>query len=134
MDRDHRGLIDMHMPVRTAFAFSLLCVGPLRCVRAASAVRPYPDPGYARLGIYGGGHPRYTDYSFGKIGVGDELPIKKKWWANVREIRERGDGAHDIWTFSWGKGAATLEQARQRVCQSVGAENPRQVTCDGGHS
>ena len=97
---------------RATFVFLSLCVA---CLCHADAVRAYPDPGYARLGIYGGGHPAYTDYNFPKISLGDTFPGKKEWWASVREQRERGDGEHDVYILSWGKGAATPAQARQRV-------------------
>ena len=63
----------------------LLCSLSPRVAVADTVVRPYPDPGYRLLGIYGGGPP-WIDYEMPKIMLrADSFPDKKAWWAELEE-------------------------------------------------
>ena len=79
-------------------AFIVACLGGCVTsgVRAETKVRPYPDPGYARLGVYGGGPASHFDYCVAKIFLPDEFPNKKQWWAGLKAERQALPGSSKI--------------------------------------
>ena len=100
--------------LQAALLLSILILLP---ATARSEVRPYPDPGYGLLGIYGNG-PHWIDFEMPKINLRqDTFPDKQKWWAGLKASREDKSSPHDIYYIFPGfwQGDATLEQCIQRV-------------------
>ena len=67
---------------------------------AETQVRPYPDPGYGRLAMYGGG--RSFDYAMNKRGMGDTFRDKKQWWADLKKNHDPDRDKHDIYIMFTG--------------------------------
>ena len=55
----------------TVLARGLVCVSLVVTLtaRADEPVRPYPDPGYYRMGVYAGGPGEYFDYNLAKESI-----------------------------------------------------------------
>jgi len=102
----------------------LLLVGALLCLATSLPVasgqsRPslYPDPGYRRLGVYGGGSSSHFDYRLIKLHLDDTFRDKKQWWQNLKAGRSTDAASpHDVFLLYPGiKRGADLEQARRRI-------------------
>ena len=92
------------------------------CVLTAGAeaqteVRPYPDPGYRSLGVYGGGPKSYFDYHLAKLSLGDSFPNKKGYWANLEAVRgkENGLSKHEIFVLYCGERETDLPRLIKRI-------------------
>ncbi|NUQ62183.1 MAG: hypothetical protein HUU20_06830 [Pirellulales bacterium] len=98
-------------------ALGLAIVSPAINLARAQEVRPYPDPGYGRLGVYGGGDDRYFDYCLHKISLDESSPNKASWWAGLKDSRGDSSDArrHDIYLVYYGERQASLESARKRL-------------------
>ncbi len=57
---------------------------------AETKVRPYPDHGYAQLGVYAGGPPSHFDYQLQRLILADSFPNKKQWWESRRADHKAG--------------------------------------------
>jgi len=78
----------------TIVAAALLVLLPHPVAASEAKVRPYADPGYRRLGTYGGGP---FDYYMGKMSVGDTFPNKKQWWEKLKNEYDAKRHRHDIY-------------------------------------
>lgn len=83
----------------------------------AEEVRPYPDPGYRRLGVYAGGPESYFDYQLAKLILRDTFGNKKQFWANLKadEKQQSGSRRHKIYTIYCGERTEALEVVKARV-------------------
>jgi hypothetical protein len=101
---------------------TVIVVGVLTCVLGAGVcaaqVRSYPDPGYSRMGIYGGG-PSWLDYETPKMQLDGKFPNKKYWWASLKAQREAEPLSHDIYIIY--PGLRRLSTPIDTVIQNVDA-------------
>ena len=84
---------------------------------AQTEVRPYSNPGYTRIGVYGGGPRKYFDYNQVRHSLGDTFPNKKQWWERSKATYDAGKfgSNHDVWRVYCGERRDTLEKCIQRV-------------------
>ncbi len=68
-------------------------------------VRPYPDPGYRRLGIYGGGLYSYFDYRMVKLNLEETFPNKSGFWLQLHDRSQAHpeEVKHDIYLLYLGE-------------------------------
>ncbi|MFH1920760.1 MAG: hypothetical protein ABIP48_12830 [Planctomycetota bacterium] len=83
----------------------------------AQEVRPYPDPGYRRLGVYGGGPESHFDYHLVKLRLGDTFPDKKQFWSGLkaRRAEQQDSHRHDLYFLYCGERTDGLEAVTARV-------------------
>tara|TARA_B100000029_G_scaffold392385_1_gene389383 strand:+ start:88 stop:1989 length:1902 start_codon:yes stop_codon:yes gene_type:complete len=101
----------------TVLARGLVCVSLVVTLtaRADEPVRPYPDPGYYRMGVYAGGPGEYFDYNLAKMSLGDTFPKKRQWWASLKQANPAAR-RHDVYTVYVGvRGGQDFETCRRRL-------------------
>ncbi len=86
---------------------------------ARSEVRPYPDPGHRRLGVYAGGPEQHFDYFLRKLSLGDTFPDKTAWWAGLRTERKERSGTHlarhDVFIVYCGEKDGNVRNSIRRI-------------------
>jgi hypothetical protein len=93
--------------------FALISASP---VQAQHEVRTWPDPGYRRLGVYGGGPERYFDYQLTKLSLGAAFPNKKAYWAGLQSNEGRiASHRHNIYFVYCGERSESLETCKARI-------------------
>ncbi len=87
------------------------------CAMVKAEVRSYKDPGYSRLGVYGGGPESYFDYQLFKIDLKESVPNKVEFWKSLKELSERAPKKqlHNIFVIYCGERTDRLEDAKKRV-------------------
>ena len=118
MSIGRRGLLKRRSGKSPSGVFLALLLGPVLFLSAsAEQVRPYPDPGYRRLGVYGRGPESRFDYHLVKLRLGDTFPDKKPFWAGLKAERTRQDDSHrhDVYFLYCGERTDGLEAVTARV-------------------
>ena len=83
----------------------------------AQEVRPYPDPGYRRLGVYGGGPESHFDYHLVKLSLGETFSNKRPFWAGLkaRRAKQKDSHRHDVYLIYCGERTDGLKAVKARV-------------------
>jgi len=105
------------LPRRCRFVVAIACVALPLAAEAQQKVRDWPDPGYRRIGVYGGGPESYFDYRLAKLSLGDSFANKKAYWAGLKANKEHRTEPHrrTIYFIYSGERSETYQTCRARV-------------------
>jgi hypothetical protein len=99
------------------FAVAIVCFALPHASDAQLEIGEWPDPGYRKLGVYGGGPDSYFDYRLAKLSLGETFPNKKSYWAGLKANDESRTEPQrpTIFLVYCGERSETYETCRARV-------------------